>query len=67
MNLFGTTIGVGVIMALILLVFFWPFVIIWSLNTLFPALLIPYTFWTWLSMLIVSATFGPKMRVVNKQ
>lgn len=67
MNLFGTTIGVGVIMALILLGFFWPFVIIWSLNTLFPALLIPYTFWTWLSMLIVSATFGPKMRVVNKQ
>jgi hypothetical protein len=38
-----------------------PFVLIWSLNTVFPALAIEYTFWTWLSMLfLVSALNGAK-------
>ena len=31
-----------------------PMVTIWALNTLFPALHIPYTFATWLAMLIVN-------------
>lgn len=27
-----------------------PFAIIWSLNTLFPVLAIPYTFYSWLAV-----------------
>jgi len=42
----------NLLLAIALLVFvviFGPIVTIWSLNELFPALAIPYTFWTWLA------------------
>jgi hypothetical protein len=42
---------VGVIIVAILLLIFGPFVTIWSLNTLFPALAIPYTFSTWIAVI----------------
>lgn len=45
------------VMGIIALVIFWPFVIIWALNTVF-SLGIAYTFWTWLAMLVITATFG---------
>lgn len=32
-----------------------PLITIWALNTLFPALAIPYTFWTWLAMLVLNS------------
>lgn len=31
-----------------------PLITIWALNTLFPVLAIPFTFWTWLAMLVLS-------------
>jgi hypothetical protein len=42
---------VGLVIVAILLLVFGPFVTIWSLNTLFPALAIPYTFSTWLAVI----------------
>jgi hypothetical protein len=30
-----------------------PLLWIWSLNTLFPVLAIPYTFWTWLASFLL--------------
>lgn len=39
---------------MILLAMFSPFVTIWSLNTLFPSLAIPYDFWTWLAMVWIN-------------
>ena len=37
----------------------WPLVIIWALNTLFVTLSIPYSFWTWLAMVVLNvSTFG---------
>ena len=33
-----------------------PLWLIWSLNTLFPALAIPFTFWTWLAALGIGAS-----------
>ena len=48
----------------IALIIFWPFAIIWALNTLF-AFAIEYTFWTWLAVLILTASFG-KTSVTNK-
>ena len=32
-----------------------PLVTVWALNTLFPALVIPYTFDTWLAVILLSA------------
>jgi hypothetical protein len=34
-----------------------PLVSIWALNTLFPVLVIPYTFDTWLAMLLIGGVF----------
>ena len=37
----------------------WPLVIIWALNTLFITLSIPYSFWTWLAVVVLNlSTFG---------
>ena len=45
------------ILTVIALVIFAPFLLIWSLNTLF-ALGIEYTVWTWLAALVLTGTFG---------
>ena len=55
--------SVGALIALciiwISIIIFWPFVIIFALNTLFVTLSIPYSFWTWLSIAILQmSTFG---------
>lgn len=39
----------------VLLVVFAPLAVIWSLNTLFPALVIAYTFDTWWAILLLGA------------
>jgi hypothetical protein len=36
---------------------FWPFALIWAVNTLF-ATGIEYTFWTWLAAFIMIVAFG---------
>ena len=51
-NLDGAKIA-GVIVAIILMVTFGPFLMIWSVNTLFN-LGIAYTFWTWAAALYLS-------------
>jgi len=40
---------------IVLIVVFGPLASIWSLNTLFPALAIPYTFDTWAAVILLSA------------
>jgi hypothetical protein len=44
-----------IIVIVVALVFLAPLALIWSLNTLFPLLAIPYTFWTWLAMFVLSS------------
>lgn len=44
------------ILLIVVLVILGPLLILWGLNTLFPMLLIPYTFWTWLAAWIVFGT-----------
>lgn len=51
------------IVVIILILIFAPFLTIWSLNTLFPSLAIPYTMETWaatvlLTGVIQSTNFG---------
>ena len=39
----------------IVLIIVGPLITIWALNTLFPVLAIPYTFQTWLAVLVLSS------------
>ena len=39
-----------------------PVAVIWSLNTLFPALAIPFTFYTWLATAILLVFVIPTVR-----
>jgi hypothetical protein len=57
-NVIAGAFGGAFIAVAIGLMIFWPFVIIWGLNTLFPVLAIPFTFWTWLATLVITMTFG---------
>jgi uncharacterized BrkB/YihY/UPF0761 family membrane protein len=43
-----------------LLIVFGPLAIIWSLNTLFPILAIPYNFYTWLAVVLLNLTWMNK-------
>lgn len=44
----------------VLIVIAGPLAVIFSLNTLFPALAIPVNFFTWLSTFVLMATVYPK-------
>jgi hypothetical protein len=53
--------GLVIIIIFITSIVFCPLVAIWSLNTLFPTLLIPYNFTTWLAAFVLSVIIvGPK-------
>lgn len=45
------------LVAMILIALLSPLGIIWSMNVLFPSLAIPYTWETWLAVLIMSGFF----------
>lgn len=45
---------------IVLLVVFGPLAIIWSLNTLFPIVAIPYNFWTWFAVVLLNLTWMSK-------
>ncbi len=54
-----------VIAFILFLVVVGPILTIWSLNTLFPALAIQYTFETWLAVVLLGGLFKSKV-TVNK-
>ena len=54
---------VGFAVLIVALVVLGPLFVIWSMNTLFPVLAIPYTWQTWLSVLVMSAFFQTKVSV----
>jgi len=45
----------GLVLLVIILLIVGPLITIWALNTLFPVLAIPYTFWTWLAMAVLTS------------
>jgi hypothetical protein len=57
------TLALLIIVMAVLLVIFGPFATIWSLNTLFPVLAIPYTFDTWLAIIVVAGLFKQTVKV----
>ena len=40
-----------------------PILTLWSLNTLFPALAIPYTFETWLAVVLLGSLMKSRVSV----
>jgi hypothetical protein len=53
---------VGVTLILFLLAV-GPWLVIWSLNTLFPALAIEFTFWTWCAVVVIGVFFRANVTV----
>jgi hypothetical protein len=51
-SMVGVVLGVAFIIALVII---GPFLVIWSMNTLFPSLVIPYTLETWVSIMVIGA------------
>ncbi len=58
--------ALGVVLLVVVLILAGPFLLIWSLNTLFPSLVIPYSLETWFAALIFGAVIGPRVRVSKR-
>ena len=50
-----------IVLAVILLIALGPLLTIWALNTLFPALGIPYTLETWAATVIMGGLFTARV------
>ena len=62
-----TTIKVALAIAVIvLLAAIGPWLVVWSLNTLFPVLAIEFTFWTWCAVIILGVFFRANVTVKRK-
>lgn len=48
---------------LIVLIIIGPLLTIWSLNTLFPVLAIPYDIWTWSAVIILGAAIRANVSI----
>ncbi len=51
-----------VILAIVVALFAAPILLIWSLNTLFPVLVIPYTLETWAAAVILGGVVSAKIK-----
>ena len=51
----------------VLLIIFGPLAIIWSLNTLFPILAIPYGLLQWLAVVVMNLTLFSKTALTYKK
>ena len=49
------------LLLIIAIVVLGPFATVWSLNTLFPVLAIPYTLETWLAVVLIGSLFKTKV------
>jgi hypothetical protein len=54
------------VIAVIALIIIGPLITIWSLNTLFPILAIPYDIWTWLATVFLFAAVRANVSVKRR-
>ena len=54
------------IAVIVLLAALGPWLVVWSLNTLFPVLAIEFTFWTWCAVVILGVFFRANVTVKRK-
>jgi heme A synthase len=65
--MFDSIVKVVLAIALIVvLVAIGPWLVIWSLNTLFPVLAIEFTFWTWFAVVIMGTFFRANVTIKRK-
>ena len=65
--MFDSMIKIVLAIALILvLLAIGPWLVIWSLNTLFPLLAIEFTFWTWFAVVIMGTFFRANVTIKRK-
>ena len=65
--MFDSMIKIVLAIALVLvLLAIGPWLVIWSLNTLFPVLAIEFTFWTWCAVIIIGTFFRANVTVKRK-
>jgi hypothetical protein len=60
---------IGILFAIALVIFILaigPLATIWSANTLFPSLAIPYTLETWVAVIILGAFFRANVSIKKK-
>jgi hypothetical protein len=62
----GAVAFTALILVLIALVIVGPLIIIWSMNTLFPVLAIPYDIWTWLATVFLFAAVRANVTVKRR-
>lgn len=59
-------VGVVLVLSLVVLLL-WPFAILWAVNTLVGTVVVPYTLWNWLAVVVLNiSTFGG-LRVAIKR
>lgn len=59
--------AISLLVLAVLVIVFGPFAIIWSLNTLFPILAIPYGFFQWLAVVVMNITVFSKTALTFKK
>ena len=53
---------IGIVIGILLVLAAGPLLIVWSLNTLFPALVIPYTIDTWAAAVLLGGLLSAKFK-----
>lgn len=54
---------IGMIALVIVLLAIGPLAVIWAWNTLFPVVVVQYSFWTWLAVVILGAFFRANVSI----
>lgn len=58
-NIKLAVLGFAVVVFSILMIIFWPLATVWAINTIAPAMAIPYSFTSWLAVVVLQlSTFG---------
>lgn len=58
---------IGILIVVVAIVIGAPIALIWAINTLFPAVAIPYTLETWLAAFIIPAAFKSEVTFKGKK
>ena len=53
----------GAIVLTVALIVLVPLLIVWSLNTLFPVLAIPYDVWSWLAVVVLFGAVRANVKI----
>ena len=54
---------IGMIALVVILLAVGPLAVIWAWNTLFPAVVVQFSFWTWLAVVILGAFFRANVSI----